>query len=331
MRGGASVSSGLSLLELAAALLASLALFLGARFALRAAGRLLRSRLEAWAEAVAPLAAPSKTVFVLALVVLWARFVVRRGPVAEWVEFYAWGLLWAALVWFAVRAVNVLVLGLHYQRTKGAPLPGVFRAIVNGVVYAAVLVVALNRFYGIALGDLVFWGAALAVVLGIALQSVLWSLFAGLVLYFQDMFRVGDAVRVGEAEGTVVAIDWRTTTLRSDDGDLITLPNWTVSQATVVNYHRPDPRRRLEVEVEVLREAPPNAAARLLESQAAMAEGVLRSPRPRAHLRAPGRYVLECWIGERGEREPVADRVRRLAWYGLRRAGWNPDAPPPAP
>ena len=321
-------------MNLAVSLLLALVLYALARglFAL-GEGAFRHERLAPWRETFQPLATPAKACLVFLLVLLWGRVAASQAAAVEWLDYYAGALLQLSLAWLAIRGANVVVLGIHYQRTKGAPLPAVFRAIVNGTIYVLLGLVVLHRVYGIAVGDLVFWGAALAVVLGIALQSVLWSLFAGLVIYYQDAFRVGDAIRIGEVEGRVEEIEWRTTTLLAPEGHRITIPNWTVSQATLINRHRPTRTHRLRLELEANGRFPPTPVARLLERVAGEVRGVASEPAPAARLRASGaahRFELECVAADHDQRLEVEDALRRRAWYALRRAGWSwPPLPPP--
>ncbi|HBP17310.1 MAG TPA: hypothetical protein DEA08_05870 [Planctomycetes bacterium] len=321
-------------MNLAVSLLLALLLYALARGVFALGERAFRhERLAPWRETLKPLATPAKACLVFLLVLLWGRVAASQAAAVEWLDYYAGALLRISLAWLVIRGANVVVLGIHYQRTKGAPLPAVFRAIVNGTIYVLLGLVVLHRVYGIAVGDLVFWGAALAVVLGIALQSVLWSLFAGLVIYYQDAFRVGDAIRIGEVEGRVEEIEWRTTTLLAPEGHRITIPNWTVSQATLINRHRPTRTHRLRLELEANGQFPPTPVAGLLERIASEVPGVVSEPAPAARLRASGaahRFELECVAADHDQRLGVEDALRRRAWYALRRAGWSWPPLPPA-
>ncbi len=68
----------------------------------------------------------------------------------------------------------------------------------------------------------------------LAVRNVLPDLFAGIGLATGVAIRRGDRIRVGGVEGVVTQIGWRTTTLRSERGDITIIPNNRIIVATVV-------------------------------------------------------------------------------------------------
>jgi small conductance mechanosensitive channel len=121
----------------------------------------------------------------------------------------------AATVAFAVQLVTVLIIG----------------------VIALRLVDLEPR--AIALG-----GAVTAIVLGLAAQSTIGNLIAGIVLLTARPFRVGERVRLqagalaGELEGTVVSLGLIYTTLARGE-ERILVPNNTTLGASILPLRRP--------------------------------------------------------------------------------------------
>lgn len=84
--------------------------------------------------------------------------------------------------------------------------------------------------------------AALAAVLGaatiglsLALQDVGRSFVNGVYLLVERPFRIGDRIRIGQTEGEVEDIGVRVTTLRTDTGERIIVPNTVVFSSTIEN------------------------------------------------------------------------------------------------
>ncbi len=79
-----------------------------------------------------------------------------------------------------------------------------------------------------------------------ALQQPLFSLLGWLYIMLKRPYQVGDRVKIGEAKGDVIEVDFLVTTLWEINGDLVstnqpsgrivTLPNSTVLSAEVFNY-----------------------------------------------------------------------------------------------
>lgn len=68
----------------------------------------------------------------------------------------------------------------------------------------------------------------ISIAAGIAFQTVLGNMFAGLVILGRDKFRVGDQIEVTADErvrGTITELALTTTTVRTFDGRLVLLPN----------------------------------------------------------------------------------------------------------
>lgn len=85
----------------------------------------------------------------------------------------------------------------------------------------------------------------LSVLLGLMISlggaSVIGQAFSGLILMYTRVFRRGDYVRIGDAEGTVVDLGMFTTRIRTGLGEEISMSNALVMGATTKNYSRAVP------------------------------------------------------------------------------------------
>jgi small conductance mechanosensitive channel len=167
-----------------------------------------------------------------------SAFGVALERVARDLAAVAAGVLQAALA-FAVAVVLARVLR---QRVLGALQrarvdPNAATLAANGVligVYALGVAVALSLVGG-------NWSAVVAVLgastvaVSLAMQDVLRSFVAGVYLLLERPFVIGDRIEVKGVEGSVVSIDLRTTTLRTDAAGLVYVPNATVFSEIVRN------------------------------------------------------------------------------------------------
>lgn len=90
---------------------------------------------------------------------------------------------------------------------------------------------ALGLIAGIGVG-----GFALA----LAAQSTIENLFAGVALFADRPFRIGDVISFGEQRGVVEAVGTRSSRIRALDGTLITVPNRDLAKTEIVNYTQRD-------------------------------------------------------------------------------------------
>jgi small-conductance mechanosensitive channel len=77
--------------------------------------------------------------------------------------------------------------------------------------------------------------AVLAVVAGVALSNPLGNLGSGVLLAFTQPVRLGDQVTIGDHTGQVKEITLSYTTLVTEDGDHVFVPNQTMVSTTLVN------------------------------------------------------------------------------------------------
>ncbi len=87
---------------------------------------------------------------------------------------------------------------------------------------------------GLGLGGLAF---------ALAAKDLLANIFSGIVIITDKPFSIGDWVKTGDVEGTVVDINFRSTKLRLFDHALVTVPNSNIVNASVVNYTKRSLRR----------------------------------------------------------------------------------------
>lgn len=94
-----------------------------------------------------------------------------------------------------------------------------------------------------------------SVVIGLATQSTLSNLIAGISLILYRPFRIGDRIQVstpaGAQIGVVESIDLGYTTLRAPDGRRVVLPNSIVASQPNINFSRNAARMLIELSLTV--------------------------------------------------------------------------------
>jgi small-conductance mechanosensitive channel len=171
----------------------------------------------------------------------------------------------------------------------------------------------------------------------LALQDTLGNLFAVLHLLTDRPIRIGDWVRIGETEGRVEDIGWRSTRIRAGTGVLVVVPNKRVVESVVLNYDLPEPRMAVAIVVRVAHDADPERVEAALGDEARRAvgalDGLLDEPAPSVRLAGIDDFALEFSVGvwvrefrvqsavEHGLRKRI---VRRLRGEGIALAHREP-------
>lgn len=105
-------------------------------------------------------------------------------------------------------------------------------AIVAVGILSALLVIPPVRAVA---GSILASSAVLALIIGLAAQTTLSNVVAGLFVAFTQPLRLGDHVEVGTAKGTVEEIGLTYTLIRADDGARFFVPNTKLASDTIRN------------------------------------------------------------------------------------------------
>ncbi|HNQ73966.1 MAG TPA: mechanosensitive ion channel family protein [Verrucomicrobiota bacterium] len=111
--------------------------------------------------------------------------------------------------------------------------PIIRRSLKAFVIIVAALVTLDNLGVNItaAIASLSIGGLAV----GLAAQDTLANLFGGITIFLDKPFRIGDRIVLDKIDGPVESIGLRSTRVRSLDGFLVTIPNKTMGNATIIN------------------------------------------------------------------------------------------------
>ena len=120
------------------------------------------------------------------------------------------------------------------------------RLLADRTIYLLVLAVGAITIldtFDVPLSTVVTLLGVVGIGIGLALQDILKSFFAGVYLLFERPFRIGEEVSVKDYRGVVETIGVRTTTLRTPENAVILVPNALVLTEVVANRtheRRPD-------------------------------------------------------------------------------------------
>ncbi|MGC9365720.1 MAG: cyclic nucleotide-binding domain-containing protein [bacterium] len=233
------------------------------------------------------------------------------------------GIVLFILAYLAVDFVDWVLSGrFSYPRTK-KKIPGVLRNIIKFLLLIIFILGILHYHFNIALTGISITSAVLAGILGFALQETLGNLLSGIALNMDSPFKHGDWVQVGDDEGWVVDISWRSTTIHTREDDIVVVPNSVVSSSRLINYSRPQRWRALKVEVGVAYDSSPAIVKKIMKSAAEDSRYIRKEPEPKCWLMEfqdfSIRYCLKFWVRDYTDAYDAADDVRTRIWYAFRR------------
>ncbi|HEY4124588.1 MAG TPA: mechanosensitive ion channel family protein, partial [Rhizomicrobium sp.] len=136
----------------------------------------------------------------------------------------------------------------------------------------------LQRF-GVETTSLIAVLGAAGIAVGLALQSTLSNVAAGVMLLLVRPFRVGDRVQAGGVTGAVREIELFRTVIITDDLLYVSVPNSTIFAANIVNETR-ETRRRFSIPIMLDHSSDIAEAQKAILSILTANSKVLQSPKP---------------------------------------------------
>lgn len=252
---------------------------------------------------VGAIALPVSLTFVVLGAAAGAREVLAERTTPQFIDRIVFTLL---LVLWAFALARVFAQGLlrtakrlpGHARSRGALMLGRFMH----VVVAIILLLSLLGIWGVSLTPLLASAGIAGIALALAAQDTLANLFAGVAVYADGLYEVGDYVVLdagaeSEVRGEVRDVGLRSTRILTRDDVLVIVPNSVIANGRVINEtgqapQVPHPRAHASR----LRERPRGGRARaawLLRPPARPRRARAARPRPRVpgqrHPRGPAR------------------------------------------
>lgn len=142
----------------------------------------------------------------------------------------AWGFWRAAPLCRLLLRSAENQLDMETNKTMGRFFENIYRALV--AVFAVLIVLDL---FGVPVTGLVTGAGIAGLAVSLAAQSTLSNLIAGITLVLERPFGIGDYVLLGDIEGTVEDVSFRSTRLRSPDNVLISVENSKICAEYIQN------------------------------------------------------------------------------------------------
>ncbi len=202
-------------------------------------------------------------------------------------------------------------------------IPQMFLQLPSYTVIGVIVFHIIQDLWSLPLKELATTLGIGSIVIAFALQDTLSNLVSGLLLVANSPFKPGEWVHVGDVEGKIVDVNWRYTSIETWNGDLLVVPNGSMSGESIENHSRPTRNTVITQSLEFAYTNPPNKVKKMLVETMLSTPGILHDPEPTAavsNINDPKMgYEIEFWIGEYGIKPDVHDDLMTRLWYAARR------------
>ncbi|WP_024657621.1 mechanosensitive ion channel family protein [Pseudomonas syringae USA007] len=231
-----------------------------------------------------------------------------------------------AIFWwiYAARVLTALI-GLALMSRIGRQGGHLLQDVIGALVFLIGVVAAAGYVLELPIRGLLVTSGAVAIIIGLALQSTLSDVFSGIVLNTTKPYQVDDWVLIDGVEGKVVDIDWRATHLLTSAGSTAVVPNSVAAKAKIVNLSRPAQLHGVSISIQVPNHIRPRRVLDALDRALQGCTSLLSTPAPKAVLQTSAEtlseYVVSGFIADMGKKSDVRNQLFDLAHRHLEAAG----------
>ncbi|WGI16794.1 mechanosensitive ion channel family protein [Methanonatronarchaeum sp. AMET-Sl] len=212
------------------------------------------------------------------------------------------------LVVYLIGKIAVIPMVSRVMKSRG--LEEHARKPINKILSLGVLFIALALAFGFAgLGNILLAlatiAAAATLAIGFALQDVIKNFVAGIFIFIEKPFKIGDWIIWGDNSGIVEDISMRVTRLRTFDNELVTVPNSFLTDTELTNPVAKD-KLRIKCPFGIAYDDDINKATKIILDEAEKNNGIMDDPEPIVRLTdlADSYVELQCnvWVSEPSRR-----------------------------
>lgn len=232
---------------------------------------------------------------------------------------------------FAFVVLVLVLSGVSATLFHGAPegtwrkrVPAIFVDVARFVVIVVGLAMIFSYIWGANVRGLFTALGVTSIVMGLALQQSVGQIVSGLLMLFEQPFRIGDWLDTPTAHGHVVEVNWRAVHLQTDTGLQIT-PNSVLATSSFTNVSRPVGKHKIAIiSVFSVEDPPDRVCAMLLRVAAELPQ--LRLDAPPLSIPLGGmEYRTTIPLLSFDDDGEVKATFLRWIWYAARREGLHLD------
>jgi len=257
---------------------------------------------------------------ILERVSIWLHYPLFVFGSTEFSVWYLLKLLIAIFIlsWLSKRIRNILVYRVLIRYNDDIGVRQAIGTIARYIFFVFGLFVVIHAS-GIDLSGLALLGGALGVGIGFGLQNITNNFVSGVVILLERPVKVGDRIEVGGTTGDVVKISARATTVVTNDGISVIIPNAELISSRVTNWSLTGKMVRFKIPIPVPYGTDQDKVLQLLMEVAGEESNVAKDPVPSIRLKEFGSsaivFELVIWTSKLMQRQGMMRSRINMAVY----------------
>jgi small-conductance mechanosensitive channel len=223
-----------------------------------------------------------------------------------------------------LSGINATVFQSAPEGTWRKRIPAIFVDVTRFLLIAVGLAIILSSIWGAHIKGLFTALGIGSIVIGLTLQNSVGQIISGLLMLFEQPFKLGDWIETSAARGRVVEVNWRAVHIDTGSGLQIT-PNSVLAVASFTNLSRPPLAYKIKILTVFSLDDPPDRVCAVL-SRVASELPQLRSDRaPKAVPLGGLQYRTSIPLRSPADDGDAKATFLRWIWYAARREGLHLD------
>lgn len=236
---------------------------------------------------------------------------------------HVWTRVVATVLGFLVillilSAFNVALFGSAKEGSWQQRIPTIFVEIVRLLLVVVGLALLFSWVWNADVGGLIAALGVTSIVIGLALQNAVGGVISGLLLLFEQPFKIGDWLDVGSCEGRVIEVNWRAVHIDTGSGIQI-VPNSTLSGASFTNKSLPVGAHWVSADAKFTTDDPPQEVMELLVEVARGLPDRVPTLEASATYRGAGGYSVSIPVTSPAVAGDALTTYLSWLWYAARR------------
>lgn len=234
-------------------------------------------------------------------------------------------MLWWIIPAYVITNMVEFFIWRPVEKKTEQTIPEIVRKFTNFIIYVAAICCIIAFVYDQKITSLLATSGVVAMIIGLAIQINISNIFSGIALNLERPFRIGDWVKIGEFEGRVIDITWRTTRILKIGGSVECIPNATASENVIRNYYYPQKQIEIYYTVHIPAKYAPDRVKKILMDALLSCDVILQNPEPAVSIKAitelSAEYGLSVTLEKFDDRWRVRNAVWSSVWEHLNNAG----------
>lgn len=205
--------------------------------------------------------------------------------------------IYATLGWFFLfLLINGLINLIFWNRKVGDKIgnqaPEILKIVTGSILFLIFLCIVTTQVFEKSIAGLLAFTGGLGILIGLALRNSIVDFASGIAIHFEKPFKLGDYIllhnlRRGKRAitGQVVSINWRSLSLKTEENNIVIVPNNQFSNLIVTNFSKPSDKSFFELEFCINFDVDIQRAKEIISSALYTIDSILQDPKPKVRVK----------------------------------------------